>query len=257
MKNDIDIIREYWDSGADSWNDLIESGKDYYKDKIIAPAMLELIPGKVQENEKALDLCCGEGFYSRKLKERGYDVSGVDVSSELINIAKSKDGAISYICSDAGDLSFFDSNYFDLVLCGMGLMDAPNYEDIIKEAYRVLKPNAHFVFSISHPCFSFEKAGNWERDANGEKLFFKMDNYFVEDAKEVDWNWERLKYHFKIKTYHRTLSTYYNFLADSGFIVERLVEPFPQGSDVDERFQDSSRVAYFLMMKCRKQIGMA
>lgn len=128
-------VRKYWNKAADSWNDFIISGKDHYKEFIIAPATMELLPAQSPKKCKALDLCCGEGYYSRLLKKKGYPVSGVDISDNLINIARKKDASIPYFSRDAGNLSIFPGNYFDLVICSVALMDTPNYKKIIKEAY--------------------------------------------------------------------------------------------------------------------------
>ena len=43
---------------------------------------------------KALDLACGEGFYTRKLKRAGAgEVLGVDVSAEMIRLAEAEEHA--------------------------------------------------------------------------------------------------------------------------------------------------------------------
>ncbi len=244
-------IRDLWNEAADAWNDLITTGKDYYKESVIAPGMLKLIPPMKNEDEKALDLCCGEGYYSRKLKGLGYQTCGVDISDKLISIARKKEKEVAYHCLEASRLDIFDDEYFSLLVCGMALMDAPNYKEIILEAKRVLRIGGHFVFSISHPCFCPEKGG-WERDEKGRQLFFKMDNYFLEDESTVEWNMKRLKYPFKTKVYHRTLSTYFNFLAENGFTVENLAEARPDDKINDPRLEDSSRIPYCLIMKCKK-----
>lgn len=253
MNEDINSVKELWNNAADSWSDFIESGKDYYKDKIIAPAILDLLPSMKNKGEKALDLCCGEGYYSRKLKDMGYEAYGVDISDKFIDIARQKNKEITYYSSDASKLNMFKNEYFDLVVCAMGLMDASDYKEIILEVKRVLKNKGYFIFSISHPCFSFEKGG-WKRGKDGNKLFFKMDNYFLEDETTVDWNMQRLKYNFRIKTFHRTISTYFNFLSENGFIVEKLLEPYYNNERVPENscLEDSRRIAYFLHVKCKK-----
>lgn len=39
---------------------------------------------KLQGNEKILDLACGYGRHSLELARRGYDVTGIDITSEYI-----------------------------------------------------------------------------------------------------------------------------------------------------------------------------
>lgn len=42
---------------------------------------------KLQGNEKILDLVCGYGRHSLELARRGYDVTGIDITSEYIEYA--------------------------------------------------------------------------------------------------------------------------------------------------------------------------
>ncbi len=46
-----------------------------------------------------LDLGCGTGKMTRLLKERGYDMIGVDLSEEMLSIARDREAKESYICS--------------------------------------------------------------------------------------------------------------------------------------------------------------
>jgi ubiquinone/menaquinone biosynthesis C-methylase UbiE len=243
---------DLWDQAADSWNDFLETGKDAHKDLIIAPATLGLVSPASLPDQKALDLCCGEGYYSRRLKALGYDVYGVDISERMIELARRKAKDITYVCSDASRLGMFADRSIDLTVCGMALMDAPNWEEIVREVYRILKFDGQFIFSTLHPCFSFVKGG-WHHDENGERLYFKMDDYFVEDEAIWEWNMPRLKYPFQTKIYHRTLSTYYNAVVSTGFVIEKLVEPHVDSDVGDEQIVDSGRVAYFIIFKCRKR----
>lgn len=60
-----------------------------------------------------LDLGCGMGHYSNYMHRHGFDVTGIDFSSEMINIAKRTNPNIEFINSDICDLSSIESRYFD------------------------------------------------------------------------------------------------------------------------------------------------
>ena len=242
-------VQGVWDTAAESWSHFVDSGRDRFKLHVILPALLGLLPSTAP-GARALDLCCGEGFYSRTLRELGFDVQGVDLSAKMIALARAKQSAIPYHCADAAHVPFEEGS-FDVVLSAMGLMDAPNLAEILAEVRRVLAPGGQFVFSITHPCFSFEKAGGWEKGPGG-KEFFKMDDYFTEDTVEVPWDMEGILYPFTTIIYHRTLSTYVNALTAAGFAVERMVEPTidrERGRELG--LEVCARVAYFLAMRCR------
>ncbi|MGN0247242.1 MAG: class I SAM-dependent methyltransferase [Lachnospiraceae bacterium] len=73
---------------------------------------------ELKGNEKILDLACGFGRHSLELARRGYDVTGVDITSEYIEYA-TKQAQVEklnarFICSDIRDVSF--NSEFDVVL---------------------------------------------------------------------------------------------------------------------------------------------
>jgi ubiquinone/menaquinone biosynthesis C-methylase UbiE len=201
------VARKQWNYAAESWDDRVENSRDSGKG-VILPGILKLLPRKRRMKEKALDLCCGEGYYSRILKDRGYDVSGVDISDKLIDIARKKGPDIAYYCTDAAEMKVFSDDHFDLVVCAMGLIDTPDLDGTLMETERVLKRGRYFVLAITHPCFDKPMVGSWVRDSQGEKVGFSVDNYSVEKGMILHWKMEGLKYPFEIVKYHRTLSTF-------------------------------------------------
>jgi ubiquinone/menaquinone biosynthesis C-methylase UbiE len=72
----------------------------------------------VKEGELVLDISCGTGNYSLELKRRGARVIGLDISSEMLSIAKRKaerEGLkIDFIRADAA-MPPFKNNSFDLI----------------------------------------------------------------------------------------------------------------------------------------------
>ncbi len=62
--------------------------------KLEKPSYLGLF-GDIQ-NLKILDLACGDGFYTRMIKEMGAEITGIDISEEMIKLAKQYDDGINY-----------------------------------------------------------------------------------------------------------------------------------------------------------------
>tara|TARA_B100001971_G_C17938125_1_gene406229 strand:- start:96 stop:527 length:432 start_codon:yes stop_codon:yes gene_type:complete len=133
--------------------------------------MLELI-GDV-DGKTVLDAGCGSGFYSISLAEQGAIVSGIDVSENMIDLAKKNSDLLSADCKffdgNIQDLSIFESNIFDLVTSSIVVGYVDDMEKTFSEVHRVLKPNGIFTFSENHPILTSRKDG-WERDREGEKL---------------------------------------------------------------------------------------
>ena len=48
----------------------------------------KLVLPKISSNASILDLCCGTGQLARLLSERGYTITGIDGSAEMLKYAK-------------------------------------------------------------------------------------------------------------------------------------------------------------------------
>jgi SAM-dependent methyltransferase len=57
-----------------------------------APALLDLYENTTlaPENKRVLDLCCGTGQVGRYILERGYQVTGIDLSEAMLEIARER-----------------------------------------------------------------------------------------------------------------------------------------------------------------------
>ena len=69
--------------------------------------------------KSVLDLACGEGFYTRRLKALGADrVVGVDISPAMIELAEKRECQdpmdLEYVCADVRDLDKLGE--FDIVV---------------------------------------------------------------------------------------------------------------------------------------------
>jgi SAM-dependent methyltransferase len=242
-------IRKQWNYGADCWSDFVDTKKDSGK-PIIAPAIMNLLPAKRKKKETVLDLCCGEGYYSRILRKMGYETYGVDISDRFIELARKKDARIAYRRADAARMKFFRKNFFDLIVCSMALIDTPDLNGTLKEVGRILKPGGYFLASISHPCYDRPMVGAWARDDKGNKIHFKVDNYSRESGVTMKWNMQRLIYPFETLTYHRTLSTYVNGLIAHGLGIDGISEPYKDASG--KIHQEEFRVPNFMIIRARK-----
>jgi SAM-dependent methyltransferase len=65
-----------------------------------------------------------------------------------INEGLLKNNNIEVVSKDCSDLSFIKSSSIDAYVSGLMFHLAPNPEDLVKEAARVVKPNGKFSFSV-------------------------------------------------------------------------------------------------------------
>ena len=104
----------------------------------------------LQANARVLDIGCGRGRTTAPLSEAGYNVTGVDISPEMIRAARLKFSGLDFLVMDACDLRFEDET-FDYVIFSFNGLDViyPEARRLLalREIHRVLKKNGIFVFS--------------------------------------------------------------------------------------------------------------
>lgn len=99
----------------------------------------------------ALEIAAGTGRVTRHIRERilpSAKLVASDISGKMLEVAKKKLGhlAIEWQTIDAQQLPF-DDNSIDLVICCFGYMFVPDKQKAFREAYRVLRPGGHFIFT--------------------------------------------------------------------------------------------------------------
>ena len=97
-----------------------------------------------------MDLACGTGVLCEILAENGIESAGMDFSSGMIGIARSRNPRIPYEVADM--TTYRPEKQFDLVTC---TGDAVNHiaalsdvEKIFRNVYDYLAPGGYFVFDL-------------------------------------------------------------------------------------------------------------
>ena len=106
----------------------------------------------VQPGNRALDLCCGTGDLALALARRGAEVTGIDFSPAMLEIAearrqrnfKSRISNLKFMPGDALQIPFPDAS-FDIVTVGYGLRNLTSWEKGLDEMHRVARPGARLV----------------------------------------------------------------------------------------------------------------
>jgi ubiquinone/menaquinone biosynthesis C-methylase UbiE len=109
---------------------------------------LESIP--LAPKATILDLACGDGLDAAHYAQRGFVVTGIDASKELIRIARANYPDISFKVGLAEQLPYQDGQ-FDAVFSKYAIMTSKDMEPIFAEAYRVLREGGYFVYLVTHP----------------------------------------------------------------------------------------------------------
>ena len=108
-------------------------------------AVKEVVSGQ-QPVVNVLDVACGTGDMCVELLKRGCTVTGVDLSEEMLVIAKVKGerSKVKVEVADAENLPFEEES-FDGVTCAFGVRNFVHLEKGLSEMLRVLKPGGRMV----------------------------------------------------------------------------------------------------------------
>jgi SAM-dependent methyltransferase len=99
---------------------------------------------------RCLDLGCGTGVPTAAVAELGWSVVGIDVSADLLGVARARGLEVLEAAADA--LPFDDAS-FDAAVSVWTHTDIDDFPAAVAEVARVLRPEAPFVYLGVHPAF--------------------------------------------------------------------------------------------------------
>jgi len=124
--------------------------EDYTRTRAFIPEDIKEMADFVFSGDKVLDSGCASGRLFWVLKAKNVEYSGIDISEELIGIAKRCYPGANFQVANVGNLPFPD-NYFDKVLSVSVLHHIPSKQlrlQYLKESYRVLRPHGLLVLRV-------------------------------------------------------------------------------------------------------------
>lgn len=242
-KNEYDDIAEaYRDSKQLSFRKYLE---EY--------SLFEML-GNVRGKE-VIDLACGEGFYTRKIKQAGAAaVTGVDISAEMIRLAEDEERerplGCQYFNRDVAELEIAES--VDVVVAMYLLNYAKTKKELLRfcqVSYNALCSGGRFVGvndNVRNPpkgTVSFAKYG-FEKECvsppkEGDVILYKLVN---EDGQ-----------HFEFKNFYLAPETYQWAFQEAGFAdfewVDLHLSPVQQGNSFWAEFLSNPPLTGFMASK--------
>ena len=141
-----EVIRHHWDRRASTFDD--ETGHGLFSDEQ-RQAWLDLLARLAgRAPQRVLDVGCGTGFLTLMLAELGHDVTGIDLSPQMIDRARRKaEQASLQIDFRIGDAVAIDSadETYELVVARHLIWTLPNPQRGVAEWLRVLRPGGRLI----------------------------------------------------------------------------------------------------------------
>jgi ubiquinone/menaquinone biosynthesis C-methylase UbiE len=114
---------------------------------------LEYILQYLVKGEEVLSVGCGPAIIESALSERGFSITGLDVSQEALDCAPDSVGTVAARAEDMP----FPASSFDVVIYVASLQFIENYRKAIEETTRVLRPEGTLLVMLLNPESDFFK----------------------------------------------------------------------------------------------------
>lgn len=175
---------------------------------------------------RVLDAGCGHGPLFADLRARGAIVSGFDLSSSMVALARERLGeeADVRVADLTKPLPYADGS-FDLVVCSLALHYVEDWAPTLSELRRVLRPGGRLVAAIIHPfVYAFCYQG---------EDYFALTRY----SEDYDFNGQNV-----VMTYwHRPLQDVVGSFLDAGLRITSITEPEAVPETPDELVPNKGR----------------
>lgn len=135
-----------------AWNNIGEKVASPYIRHKGYLKIFNLFCEKLPKNASVLDLGCGPGLpIAKELIKRGFNVTGVDISENMIKLAKGNVPEAKYVCMSMTEIDFNEE--FDGIISSyaMLLLDPGNFKKTAYNISKALKSKGFFLLSLNEP----------------------------------------------------------------------------------------------------------
>ncbi len=139
-----------FDTLAAQWWDLKGKCRPLHE---LNPSRLQYISDRCILNQRTvLDVGCGGGILSESMAARGANVTGIDATQTVLEVAKlhaaqNQVTSPNYVQSTAEEYAELHSESFDIVTCMELLEHVPDPASVIKACAKLVKPSGRLFFS--------------------------------------------------------------------------------------------------------------
>ena len=250
MKSDTD-----WESVEKWYGSLVGKEGHYYHKHVILPKLLPLLT--LDSRSKVLELACGQGVLARHLPQEAR-YHGVDLSDSLIQQAR-KEKRPSHMFTTADickPLPIKETDFTHAAII-LALQNVSDPEKALNNAAKHLQPGGVLAVVLNHPCFRIPRQSHWGIDAEKKLQYRRVDLYLTPLKIPIQAHPSQKQKSATTWSFHRPLSAYSRYLADSGFTIARIEEwaSDKKSTGKSARMENRARAEFplFLTFICEKK----
>lgn len=163
----------------DEWTKLLSklfkkhAGKDFFMKK---------------EKPLVCELGCGTGNMTRRLRNLGCDMIGIDLSDQMLQIAREKenddDDSILYLMQDMREFELYGTVNAAVSLCDSlnYLLEEEELLQVFKLVFNYLEPDGLFIFDFHTPYYYRNILGDGTICENRDEGSFIWENYYDNES---------------------------------------------------------------------------
>lgn len=207
---------------------------------------------------QVLELACGTGALAVEFAKKGFDVTGLDLSEEMLTLASDRaiqeDVSINWVAGDMLDLT--DIGKYQAVTCFSDslcyMQDATQVQQVFKGVYQLLEESGTFIFDV-HSIYQIDEVfPDYSFHDQTEDFAFLWDSYSGDSSHSIEHfltffvkkegeMFERFDELHKERTY--SLEMYQKMLTEVGFKVEFFAD------FMDDEPMETSKRWFFVCQK--------
>lgn len=163
--------------------DIFYHNKDYKNE-------VNFLMNFIKENDRIIDIGCGTGIHASLIANKGYDVEGLDISKEMLDIAKTRLNSKLYL-QNILDINI-DKKY-DVIISMFAVLnhlkDTNDLEKCLCNFKNILKDDGKIIIDLHNPTCSGSKTDSfdnmvrkmeWNFDSSSKieksKIIYEIDN---------------------------------------------------------------------------------
>jgi SAM-dependent methyltransferase len=214
-------------------------GAKYQRNKSLGVSHYTELPAIISvagdlKGKRVLDAGCGPGRHSKKLIAGGARLVGIDISAEMVKLARAHCGGAGEFYRADFERAEFKPASFDLIVASLSLMYSRDLDPVFRNFSRWLDRRGRLIFSIYHPVRFFQKVSGFDF-SKSRKVWVHLEGCDV-----------------TVFNYYHPLEKYFDTAARHGFAIGKFLEPI-----LSRRHkgwpEDNYRIPRSIVIEAKKQ----
>ncbi|MCT9097851.1 class I SAM-dependent methyltransferase [Haloarchaeobius sp. HME9146] len=222
-------IAHHYDELAALWDDIVA---DPSRERLLWETLDGMLPDL--DGKHVLDAGCGSGFYAERYVDRGADVTGVDLSEDMLDRARQQVPDAEFVQADLGEsLDFLDDDSVDVVVCQHVFSHLPDLSGPLSEFARVLVDGGVLVVSTHNPVHDYVvvREGEYPTETMPGDMEATVETESAtpvyDETERYDIIWNSGPDSNRATYYRRSIEGLFSPVLDAGFEIRDVVEPTP------------------------------